>query len=414
VFSLLFLSTLCSGAWQPAPGLSFNWILQGTVDVNADEVRGVNVVDIDMFAATPELIAALHANGKGVVCYISSQFEDWRSDAAQFPAAALGNVLDDWPGEKWLDVRDANVRSILAARVTAAAAKKCDAVEWDNIDVDQHETGFPLEFADTLSFLTFLSQTTRAAGMAVGLKNYVEQMAALAPLFDFAVNEQCFEYDECDDYKTYFTSKGKAVFNCEYEALNCAKAAALGMTSVKKALDLKSLPFTLCNEGSFDPSRRVVATDSSTPVRTSRAGTSTPLTQELSSCSVPWNLSGSCMQISQCTGTAVAARDGATGCESEPADVRCCVKATPCSAHGKSGTCRNTSDCAKGGSVPASAGATGCNALPAAVQCCIRTASASRLEDEQSSMTTSGTPPAPAFALAALAVSLSAAATLLK
>jgi len=35
------------------------------------------------------------------------------------------------------------------------------------------------------------------------------------PDFDFAVNERCFEYDECDGYAE-FIATGKPVFNAEY------------------------------------------------------------------------------------------------------------------------------------------------------------------------------------------------------
>ena len=34
--------------------------------------------------------------------------------------------------------------------------------------------------------------------------------------FDFAINEQCFEYNECD-MLLEFTQQGKAVFGVEYE-----------------------------------------------------------------------------------------------------------------------------------------------------------------------------------------------------
>ena len=50
-------------------------------------------------------INKLHKNGKVVVCYISiGTVEDWRDDADDFPADAIGNDLADWEGEKWLDV----------------------------------------------------------------------------------------------------------------------------------------------------------------------------------------------------------------------------------------------------------------------------------------------------------------------
>lgn len=37
-----------------------------------------------------------------------------------------------------------------------------------------------------------------ASGMLVGLKNVVELTSSLVSYFDFAINESCHEYDECD------------------------------------------------------------------------------------------------------------------------------------------------------------------------------------------------------------------------
>lgn len=35
-------------------------------------------------------------------------------------------------------------------------------------------------------------------GMKVGMKNAIELMDATSDLYDFAINEECFDYDECD------------------------------------------------------------------------------------------------------------------------------------------------------------------------------------------------------------------------
>lgn len=60
----------------------------------------------------PTTIAALHADNKYVVCYISIGTwevyrDDWGyddgDDTNDFPDAAIGSILYDWPGEKWLD-----------------------------------------------------------------------------------------------------------------------------------------------------------------------------------------------------------------------------------------------------------------------------------------------------------------------
>ena len=53
--------------------------------------------------------------------------------------------------------------------------------------------------------------------MSVALKNDGRQAAELAPDFDFAIVEECFQYHECSYYKNTFIKEGKAVFEAEYE-----------------------------------------------------------------------------------------------------------------------------------------------------------------------------------------------------
>lgn len=79
--------------------------------------------------AGQDVIDELHEKGRGVVCYISiGTVEDWREDKDQFPSEAIGSNLDDWEGEKWLDVNNDQVRNIMSARVQKAASMNCDAV----------------------------------------------------------------------------------------------------------------------------------------------------------------------------------------------------------------------------------------------------------------------------------------------
>lgn len=49
----------------------------------------------------------------------------------------------------------------------------------------------------------------------MALKNDLDQIDSLAARFDFAVNEQCHEFDECSAYSA-FVASGKPVFNAEY------------------------------------------------------------------------------------------------------------------------------------------------------------------------------------------------------
>jgi hypothetical protein len=198
--------------WSPRVGDTWQWQLSGTVNTS----YAVAVYDIDLFDTPAATMAALHAAGRRVVCYLSAgSAEDFRSDYARFAAADLGKPLDGWPGERWVDVRSANVRAIMTARLDLAASKGCDGVEPDNVDGYTNSPGFAFTAADQLAYNRFLAEEAHRRGLAVALKNDLDQVAALAPDFDFAVNEQCHEYDECGAYAT-FTTAGKPVFNAEY------------------------------------------------------------------------------------------------------------------------------------------------------------------------------------------------------
>jgi endo-alpha-1,4-polygalactosaminidase (GH114 family) len=197
--------------WVPAPRTTWQWQLNGTIDTGVD----VAMYDIDLFEAPQVTVDALHSQGRKVICYLSAgTYEDFRPDATQFPAAALGNP-NGWPGEKWLDIRDATVRRIMQARLDRAVTKKCDGVEPDNVDGYANSTGFPLTAADQLDFNRFIAAEAHRRCLSVGLKNDVDQLADLVGDFEWALNEECLVYGECGGYQS-FLGAGKAVFHTEY------------------------------------------------------------------------------------------------------------------------------------------------------------------------------------------------------
>lgn len=53
-------------------------------------------------------------------------------------------------------------------------------------------------------------------GLSVGLKNDLRQVKKLEAHFDFAVNEECFDYHQCDRLAP-FIEAGKAVLIVEYD-----------------------------------------------------------------------------------------------------------------------------------------------------------------------------------------------------
>jgi hypothetical protein len=107
------------------------------------------------------------------------------------------------------------VRDIMKKRFDMALSKGCDGVEPDNVDGYSNDTGFDLDAEDQLDYNIFLSREAHARGLSIGLKNDLEQIAELEPYFDFALNEQCHRYAECD-MLTPFIEADKAVLNAEY------------------------------------------------------------------------------------------------------------------------------------------------------------------------------------------------------
>jgi hypothetical protein len=198
--------------WHPAPGTSWQWQLSGTLDTTLD----VAMYDVDLFDAPDAAISALNGRGVIVICYFSAgSHEDWRSDAGDFPTAALGEPLDGWPGERWLDVRDGGVRDVMRARLDRAVARGCDGVEPDNVDGYANSSGFPLTADDQLDYDRFLATEAHLRGLSVGLKNDLDQVGDLLASFDWALNEECAAFDECDRLAP-FVAAGKAVFHTEY------------------------------------------------------------------------------------------------------------------------------------------------------------------------------------------------------
>ncbi len=223
--------------YSPTPGAQWQWQLDTPVDLSVD----APVYDIDGFDNDASVVEALHAKGRKAVCYISAgSWENWRPDAADFPAYVKGRS-NGWAGEKWLDIRRIDVlKPIMEKRFDMCKAKGFDAVEPDNVDGYTNRTGFPLTAADQLAYNKMLAEIAHARGLGVALKNDVDQVAQLEPYFDFAINEQCQQYNECGAYDA-FTSKGKAVWQVEYKlSLDkfCPQAKAGGRSAMKKNLSL--------------------------------------------------------------------------------------------------------------------------------------------------------------------------------
>jgi hypothetical protein len=231
-------SVVVDGRWHPSVGTTWQWQLTGPIDTTFD----VQMYDIDLFDVPAATITDLKSAGRAVVCYFSAgSWEDWRPDAGSYPPEILGEPLAGWPGELWVDIRRIDLLGpILEARLDLAVSKGCDGVEPDNVDGYQNVTGFPLLPGDQLVFNRWLARQAQRRGLSVGLKNDLDQIADLVGDFDWALNEQCYEYNECHLLQP-FIDAGKAVFGVEYNGdhlVFCPYFNALGYSWLKKQLDL--------------------------------------------------------------------------------------------------------------------------------------------------------------------------------
>ena len=200
-----------SASAQLAPLVTWYWQLSNTLNTSYP----AKIYDIDMEDNAASVIANLKAKGHTVVCYFSAgTWEDWRSDAAQFPASVLGRT-NGWPGERYLDIRSPVVRDLMSKRMDVAKSKGCDALEPDNVDLYSATTGFSITTADAVDYDKFLAAGAHSRGMLVALKNSTDVVKQMVPYFDFAIVEECFKYNECPAYSP-FVAAGKAVLVAEY------------------------------------------------------------------------------------------------------------------------------------------------------------------------------------------------------
>ncbi len=225
---------------KPKQGDLWYWQLDGKVPLDRKE----KVYDIDLFENSKEFIQKLHKNGKYVICYINAgAYEAYRPDSSDFPEKIIGNKMEGWEDEKWIDIRTDEVRNIMEKRIILAKKKLCDAVEFDNVDSFENDTGFFIKEDDQLKYNMWLTERAHFYGLAAALKNDVEQIQYLEPYFDFAIGEECFEEGNCKKFFPFIKS-GKAVFGVEYNLEPsdfCGWAIEHGFSWAKADHDLSGL-----------------------------------------------------------------------------------------------------------------------------------------------------------------------------
>ncbi|MFG2323272.1 endo alpha-1,4 polygalactosaminidase [Streptomyces sp. NPDC048568] len=200
---------------------------------------GVRVVSRD-HTASP-------AAGLYNICYVNAfqaqrgAEDEWDDDLLLRDAG--GDIVYDteWK-EALLDLRTADKRKRVAEKVgtwiDSCGEKGFQAVEPDNYDSYTRSEKL-LDAADAQAFVKLLAERAHADGLAIGQKNTVELAGnRVANGLDFAVAEECGEWDECGDYTAEF---GDHVIVIEYTAEGLSKACsgfADTLSIVRRDLDV--------------------------------------------------------------------------------------------------------------------------------------------------------------------------------
>jgi len=218
--TLFTLSSICSveAYWKPKPGLKWNWALGTKVTEIPIENTSYEVIDVDLYGVTKDIIKKMHNNGKKVICYFSAGTYEVAREEAKGMLDVKGlvrNKMEGW-NEYWLDFRIDAIKSFMTERLDIAKSKNCDGIEFDNVDTYFNvKWSDALTLKDQLNYDKWLASEAHSRNMAAGFKNSIELLEDLKDDFDFAINEECNEYNECDDYSV-FLKNNLAVFVALY------------------------------------------------------------------------------------------------------------------------------------------------------------------------------------------------------
>ncbi|WBB70459.1 endo alpha-1,4 polygalactosaminidase [Micromonospora sp. WMMD812] len=231
------------GAPTPWPSESarrwqWQWQLSGRLDPGVD----ADVFLLDPVRTTTAETAELRSRDRRLACQVHvGSVLATDPDASRLPDPVRG-AAGHRPQSRWLDVRQWDtLEPVLADRFRLCRGKGFGAVALADADGYLYRSGFPLDFDDQLVFNRRLATLARSLDLSPGLMNDVPQLAALAPDFDFAVNEECVRLGQCAKLLP-FIEAGKPVFHVEYTGSTadfCVTTVGYGFASIRKerALD---------------------------------------------------------------------------------------------------------------------------------------------------------------------------------
>ncbi len=210
----------------PPSNAGFDYQIGGAYEVPSD----AGVVSRDWEAEA--------APGVYNVCYINAfqtqgNYGGTRPDESQnWPSSVVLRSSEDpnWPGEFLIDISTTEKQETAAAHlqqlIDICADKGFDAIEYDNLDSWTRLPNLPFDQRDTVSYATMITERAHDAGLAVAHKNTTDLIASgdhETIGFDFAIAEECGQWDECD---VFVSGYGSLVMAVEYSTEGFAKACS--------------------------------------------------------------------------------------------------------------------------------------------------------------------------------------------
>lgn len=219
------------------------WDWQLTQPVNL--ANKVSVFDLHPDVVSAAQLERLKSGGVYTICYLSvGTLENNAPDEADFPKRVIGKVYADWPQERFLDIRRIDdLLPIMKKRFAVCKKLGFQAIEPDNMDVFDNDSGFALTEADGVRYFNVLAGAAHSMGLGFGQKNAPQLASKLVKNSDFIITEGCFRNSFCKDVLAYIRA-GKPVLDAEYRdekvdfTAACKAAKKMKISMILKDRDL--------------------------------------------------------------------------------------------------------------------------------------------------------------------------------
>jgi hypothetical protein len=198
------------------------WIPGGTVDWQVQATGALtttaryDMLIVPLYWRDRADLAPIVETGTRVVCTLHAGIwsADW-PDADRFTPGMLGKRVWGEPAQRWIDIRQTGVRSLIAERLDHARAIGCSGIDAYRVDSWFENTGIRIGKGDQLAFNRWLANEAHARGLSIGLRGAVDLIPDLIDWYDFATVEGCLERADCQ-LVLPFVGAGKPVFHWEF------------------------------------------------------------------------------------------------------------------------------------------------------------------------------------------------------